>query len=128
MQDSIILTFKGQNFPIQLNDITVGKYRDIQVMKQSLSMNNYASLYRTMMVDSEDALDMIDIEANLSVMCPDLIKALKVPFSLIGLLDFVEIRKEYKQKFEPWWAEVMKLLRPEPLNTKQVEVDEITEI
>lgn len=123
MQDSIILTFKGQNYPIHLNDVTVGKYRDMQVMKQSLSMNNYASLYRTMMVDSEDALDMIDIEANLTVMCPELIKVLKVPFSSLGLLDFIEIRREYKKTFEPWWEEVMKLLRPEPLNLKVTEVD-----
>lgn len=123
MQDSIILKFQGQSFPIQLNDVTVGKYRDMQVMKQSLSMNNYGSLYRTMMVDSEDALDMIDIEANLTIMCPEFIKALKAPsFSALGLVDFAEIRKEYKQKFEPWWEEVMKLLRPEPLKPK-TEVD-----
>lgn len=123
MQDSIILNFKGQSYPIQLNDVTVGKYRDMQVMKQSLSMNNYGSLYRTMMIDSEDALDMIDIEANLTIMCPELIKAFKAPFGSIGLVDFAEIRKEYKQKFEPWWEEVMKLLRPEPLKPKIAEVD-----
>jgi hypothetical protein len=116
MQDSIILKFKGQSFT--LNFPTVGQYRDIQVMKQTLSMNNYSAMYRTMMVDSEDALDMIDIEANLSVLCPEFIKALKVPFNQLGLVDYIGIRDEYKRVFEPWWLEIMKLLRPEPIKIK----------
>ncbi len=120
MQDSIIFPLKGQSYNIAFP--TVGQYRDIQIAKQNLSMNNYGGLFRSMLTESEDALDMIDIEANLSILCPELIKVLKVPFSELGLLDYTEIRKVYREVFEPWWSEIMKILRPQPLNAK-VEVN-----
>ena len=111
INESLMFTLKGRSY--EMTFPRVGEYRTIEAMKQSLSMGNYGSLYRTMMVSSEEALDMIDMEAFFSVLCPKMIKDLKCDsFSELGLLDYVEVKKVYKEKVLPWWKEVEQLLHP----------------
>ena len=127
INESLMFTLKGRSY--EMTFPRVGEYRTIEAMKQSLSMGNYGSMYRTMMVSSEEALDMIDMEAFFSVLCPKLAKDLKCDsFSELGLLDYLEIKKVYKEKVLPWWAEIEKLLHPK-VEKKEEDVndDETTE-
>ena len=111
INESLMFTLKGRSY--EMTFPRVGEYRAIEAMKQSLSMGNYGSMYRTMMVSSEEALDMIDMEAFFSVLCPKLAKDLKCDsFSELGLLDYIEIKKVYKEKVLPWWLSVEQLLHP----------------
>jgi hypothetical protein len=113
------LTFrlKGNEYFIEFP--RVGEYRRIETLKQSLSLNTYGSMVRSMTAAAEEALDMIDMEAYFSVMCPKLIEDLKCDsFSDLGLLDYKELKREYQEKFVPWWNDIQKLLQPEPKKQK----------
>ena len=58
-------------------------------------------------------LDMIDIEATLTVMCPALIKDLKVDsISKLDIRDFRVIREAYDEKVVPFFKKVMDALNP----------------
>lgn len=111
INENLIFTMKGKSYDMTFP--RVGEYRTIEAMKQTLSGGNYGSLYRTMMRSSEEALDMIDMEALFMVLCPKIIKDLKCDsFSELGLLDYSEIKKVYKEKILPWWKDVDELLHP----------------
>ena len=56
----------------------VGQYRDIEVYKQMLSNGMYSSLVSSVTNSSLNALDIIDIEATLRVLCPKFMEDLKV--------------------------------------------------
>ena len=114
------LDFKVNGNTYTIKFPTVGEYRAIETMKQTLSANNYSSMSRSMMVTANEALDIIDLEAYLTVLCPKLIEDLKCDsFSQLGLLDYKELRDAFKKQFLPWWNDIEKLLRPEPINQEK---------
>jgi len=124
INENLNLVFKGKNYSFTFPK--VGEYRSIEVLRQNLSLNTYSGLARAMLASSEEALTMIDIEAYLSILCPELIEYLKCDsFSELGLLDYKELRSLFKEEFIPWWNEIEKLLRPEPI--KKVKSDEETD-
>lgn len=112
INENLIIRFKGKNYDVKFPRI--GEYRTIQAMKQTLSLNAYGGMSRSMMAASEEALDMIDIECYLTVLCPDLVADLKCEISELGLLDYTELREVFKDKFVPWWNKIEELLRPQP--------------
>lgn len=121
INENLVLNFRGENFSIKFP--RVGEYRNIEVMKQSLSANAYGGMIRSMSQSSEEALDMIDMEAYFTVLCPTFLEKLKCDsFSELGLVDYAEIRNIFKTNFVPWWRAIEKLLRPEPV--KRVVRDE----
>lgn len=92
---------------------TVGEFCQIETMKQALSRGNYAIMITSPMSMTQMALDMIDIEATLTVMCPNLIKDLKVDsISKLDVRDFKAIREVYDEKVVPFFKEVMEVLNP----------------
>lgn len=92
---------------------TVGEFCQIETMKQMLSRGNYSIMLASPMTTTQVALDMIDIEATLTVMCPDLIKDLKVDsISKLDIRDFKVIRKAYDNAVVPFFKEVMEALNP----------------
>ena len=122
LNENLIFKLKGKQYTIAFP--RVGEYRSIEAMKQTLSMNTYSSMYRAMMASTEEAMDMVDIEAYLSVLCPDVIKDLKCnSLSDLGLLDYKELKTAFKGQFIPWWNEIENLLHPQP-KTKKVENEE----
>lgn len=123
INENLVFHFKGKSYSLTFP--RVGEYRTIEAMKQTLSLNTYSSMSRTMLTSSEEALDMIDMEAYFSVLCSKLIEDLRCnSFSDLGLLDYMELKKVFKEKFVPWWNEIEQLLHPQPV--KKV-VDEETE-
>jgi hypothetical protein len=112
MNDSVEFTVKGRTYTI--NFPTVGEYYRIECLKQSLSNDNYGGLIVARTISSIKALDMIDIEATLSVLAPQLISDLKTEsLSKLGLQDFNEIKKAYKEKVLPFMKKVNDLLNQE---------------
>ena len=56
---------------------------------------------------------MIDIEAFLTILCPELIKDLKSgSFKELGIEDYMELKNAYEEQFTPWWESVLKLFTP----------------
>lgn len=126
MDENLIFTLKGRSY--EMTFPRVGEYRTIEAMKQTLSLNTYGSMYRTMMVSSEEALDMVDMEAFFTVLCPKIVKDLKCDsFAELGLKDYLEVKKVYKEKVLPWWAEIEQLLHPKVETKKATEDDRETE-
>ena len=105
------LSFKLKGNEYSLKFPTVGGYRRIQSLKQVLSSNTYSSLISTGTHEAQDAADMIDIEATLTVLCPRIIEDLKCSsFEDLGLVDYIELRKAYAEQVSPWWNNILKVI------------------
>jgi hypothetical protein len=105
------LNVKGNNYVIEFPN--VGLFQNIETMKQVLSKGMYSSLMSMGTVSSSEALDMIDMEAYFSILCPKLIKDLKCDnFGELGLEDYMELKVIYRDNFIPWWSNILELLSP----------------
>ena len=89
----------------------VGQLIDIENMKAILSNGMYGSMESSRTIDSQFALDMIDMEAYYSVLIPDLIKDLKVKsFRDLEIEDSVELRKIFVKDLLPFikkWRDII---------------------
>lgn len=111
MNKEIVFSVKGNNYKIQFPNI--GQFQTIESLKQVLSKGMYSALMSTGTLAANSALDMIDIESHLTVVCPELVKDLKCErFSDLGLEDYLELKKEYMTQFVPWWNDIMLLISP----------------
>ena len=100
----------------------VGQYYQIEAMKQALGRGFYKSLSQAVTVSAASACDMIDIEATLTILCPEFIKDLMVKnFSELGLEDFTMIRKAYVDQVTPKLNEFTKILIPQKEEPKEKE-------
>lgn len=113
MTENKIVSIKGKEYTISFPN--VGQYYDIEALKQSLGKGYYNALLGNHTKAASDALDMIDIEATVRVLMPDLIKDMKVSnFRELGIKDFMEIRRIYDKEIFPFLKEVQMILNPPP--------------
>lgn len=111
MNKEIVFTVGENSYTIKFPN--VGQFQAIESLKQVLSRGMYSSLITTNTRSSSSALDMIDIEAYMTVLCPQLLKDLKCDkFSELGIEDYMELKKAYDAQFIPWWNSVMKIVSP----------------
>lgn len=104
------LEFKVSGMVYKIDFPTVGKFQSIEANKQVISKGMYGSLLNTATVASYQALNMIDLEAHLSVLAPLLMEDLKCKsFGDLDIEDYLELEKAYKSQFLPWWNDIMKL-------------------
>ena len=101
---------KGKQYTTE--PVTVGKYIDLWKLRMALSSGTYGQMYRATLEGADYAMMMIDIEAFLSVFCPDFLKSLK-PDSLreLGLEDYLELREMYETQVIPWQQKIEGLLK-----------------
>lgn len=110
MQEQKVIKVKGKEYIVSFPN--VGQYYQIEVNKQRLSGGYYNMLLQNPTVASSNALDAIDIEATLMVICPSLISDLNVQnFGQLGLKDFQEIREIYLKEIHPFLKEIYDLLK-----------------
>lgn len=108
MEDKIVKV-KGKEYRISFPN--VGQYYDIEALKQSLGKGFYNMMLGNRSVAAQNALDMIDIEATITVMMPDLVKDMKVKsFRDLGLADYTEIREIYDKEIIPFLMETKRIL------------------
>lgn len=109
MIDSKKVKIYGKEYDISFPN--VGQFYDIEATKQKLGRGYYNTLLGNPTKTAQDALDMIDIEAAISILVPDLVKDMKVrSFSELGLKDYLEIKKIYEQEIYPFLKEAEKIL------------------
>lgn len=109
MTDSKSIRIRGKEYEIHFPN--VGEYYSIETAKQKLGKGFYNVLLGNPTKAAQDALDMIDIEATLSILCPALIDDLKVDkFSQLGIGDYKEIKEIYLKEVQPFLKEVNGLL------------------
>lgn len=110
MIDQLIFKVKGKEYPISIP--TPGQYYDIEAMKQILGKGFYNGIVQSPLQSAQNAQEMIDIEAFLSVLCEKIIKDEKVPFRDLGIIDYLVIKEAYNAQFVPWWESVLRLFNP----------------
>lgn len=96
-------TYKSKGFP------NVGNFYDVETMKSILSNGMYHNMAISSTKNAQEASTMIAIEAYFSIFFPEFIKDMKVPLREMGLKDYVEIRKVYKDQFMPQFNEWTKV-------------------
>jgi len=114
----LVLNVKGNKYIVEFPN--VGQFQNVETMKQVLSKGMYGALINTGTVTASEALDMVDIEAHLSILIKNdgsrknpLFKDLKCEsFGELGLEDYLELKQVYKDKFVPWWSSILELLQP----------------
>lgn len=104
LQEEVKFIVKGHEYTIKYP--TVGQYYNIEALKQSLGRGNYNMMLQSPLRSVQDALDMIDIEATLTIMCPDLIKDLKVPITELDVRDFVAVKDAYIKQVAPFFKSI----------------------
>jgi broad specificity phosphatase PhoE len=111
MIETLNFKVKGKEYPVQVP--TVGQYYDIEASKQVLGKGFYNSIIQSNMQTASHAADMIDIEAFMSILVPELMKDLKCKnFKELGVEDYLELKDAYEEQFIPWWENVLKLFNP----------------
>lgn len=109
MLSEISIQIKGNTYTVAYPN--VGEYYRIEAMKQVLGKGFYNTLAQTPTNSANHALDMIDIEATLTILCPKLIENLKVKsFQDLGISDYKEIRKVYSDEIYPFIKKINDLL------------------
>jgi hypothetical protein len=105
-----IVEVKGKQYKLAFP--TVGQYYNMEATKQALGKGFYNALLGNQTRTAQEALDMIDIEATITVLMPDLVDDLKVKrFKDLGLKDYVEVKKLYETEIVPFLREAMDILR-----------------
>jgi len=75
---------------------------NIEAMKSRLSLGMYDQMILGKTYGAQNALNMIDMICYLSVLCPDVLKDLKVDIDDLNVIDSMALLKVYIEKVEPW--------------------------
>jgi hypothetical protein len=91
---------------------TIQQMIDIESMKLMLSKGKYTEMIITGTVWMQRALNYIDLIAYFSILCPGLVKDLKVDIRSLEVSDTHEgLLKAYQNQFLPWWNEYEKMIK-----------------
>mgnify|MGYP000635614151 CR=1 FL=1 len=105
-QKSLQFSINGTTFEIQFPNNE--QYLRIQNKKLLLSPNYDALSY--IGAEGEWAHNLVDVEAHLSVLCPDFIKSLSKKFGELSLIEGRELVEAYSEQFRPWYNEWMNFI------------------
>lgn len=115
MTDKIKVVIKDNSYEVKFP--LVGQFLDIEMLKASLSKGQYGTMFKSGTVDSIYALDMIDTEAYLTVLIPELLDRgdekgdLKVKsFRELGIKDMLELKDIFKKQILPFIDEIRDLI------------------
>lgn len=97
-----------------------GQIVEIENLKITLSVH-YRALAQKNSILSNLALDIIDMQAYFSILCPQLIQDLEVPLAKLDLADILELREVYEESFLKWWNPWIRLIQgvPEPIEKRE---------
>lgn len=100
---SKVLPFKVKDSTYEINFPNNRQFIAIQNLKSVLAPN-YETL-GFMGAESEWAQSLVEVEAHLTILCPQLIKDLSIKFGDLTLLEGKEIVQCYADQFRPWYNE-----------------------
>lgn len=99
-----------------------GQIIAIENNKTTLSAGLYRNLMNANTIGGNYALDVIDMHAYLTVLCPDFINDIKSESLLdMDLADFSELKNAYTDQVIPWINSWQKMLNAEPEKTPEDE-------
>jgi hypothetical protein len=102
------INFKGNKYKLSFPNS--GQFADIELLKSSLSSNNYSGLFGSTL-NAEWARYLIDTVATFNILIPDLNKDLNSKGVLeLPLQESMLLVKEYKKTYLPWYNEWMTII------------------
>ena len=102
-------TFKFRGTEYQIEFPTVGQYIDIESEKLNHSNGQFTTLIQAGTLSGLRAVQIIESISIYSILCPQLVKELKVnSFKDIDAKDFIELLKIYSKEISPWYNEWFK--------------------
>lgn len=113
----------GQSYTIKFPN--VGQFIDIRVKENQLSQGSLRDLLLGV-GNQIDAYLYITTFAHFVVLCPELIKDLKVDSLLdLSIVDFQELSNLFVKEIRPWISEVQESLRREVVESNESEQSKI---
>jgi hypothetical protein len=100
IERSVIVSLNEKEY--KLNRPNNGQLLEIEVMKHRLSGGLYQDLVFTNLISSQNTINTIDMISNMSVLCPEIIKDLKINIAKIDIIDSLPILKVYMSEVHPW--------------------------
>lgn len=108
---------KNQEYTMEIP--TAGQLIQIERQKSVLTGGNYGGIMANRTVGSEHALDIVDMTAYLSVLCPDLFASLKVDSLMdLDIFDMKQLHEVWTEDCVPWINEWQEVLREKPKKKK----------
>lgn len=122
------LTFKVKENSYSISFPTVAQFIDIEATKAKLASDSYNDMIRVGTLLSVKALDLVDMTANLEILCPELKKDLKADSILsLDIFDAKQLLTEYKKQFVPWMVEWQRVLAEVEKEEEKVAEEDIVE-
>lgn len=128
-----VSTSKVKNQEYTMEIPTAGQLIAIERQKAVLTGGNYGSIMANRTIGSEHALDIVDMTAYLSVLCPKLFSELKVDSLMdLDIFDMKQLQDSWNDTCIPWINDWQAVLREKPDKKKSkkkapVETDDTTE-
>jgi len=106
IEKTLSFTFGENEYKIEFPNNR--QYIAIQNTKAALA-SNYDS-FAFMGTEAQFAELLVDTQAHLTILCPDLIKDLNKPFGDLDLVDSRKLSEAYANQFRPWYNKWMNLV------------------
>ena len=90
-----------------------GQLLQIEEMKVALS-KNYREMAMKGTILADLALDIIDMQSHLTILCPTLLTEMKTPLLQMDIADLIQLRDAYEKQFSPWWNSWIRLIGKVP--------------
>lgn len=104
-----ILNFIVNDETYKISYPPTGKFVDITSYKYDITNGRYEQMVFSTVQATRDAVTLIEMEAYITFLCPELIKELKAPIRKLCIVDLTELLKAYKEQMEPWIKEWQKI-------------------
>ncbi len=119
-----IIKIKGDSFTFDIADITVNNFLTIEAEKQRLAAGSYAKIATSLLLNSQNAANLIDMIATFRTLKPEIEERVKTKdFSTLNMIDSKELLTIYVTEFLPWYIEWLKEFNS-PFTIEEAEVTE----
>lgn len=109
---------KGQEYTMEIP--TAGQLVQIERQKSALTGGNYGGIMSNKTVGSEQVLNIVDMAAYLSVLCPKLFEELKIDSLMdLDIFDMKQLQDTWEEDCIPWINSWQEVLRESPKKTKE---------
>lgn len=126
LQRTIDFNVKGNSYTLTFP--TVGQLFQIEAMKVSVTLGTYGEMVKGITITILRTLDFVDMVAYLTILCPNLIKDLKVDsLTKLDIFDAKELVLEYRKQVVPWinkWQETLNDFKEEEQENTLTPIDE----
>ncbi len=110
LKRELLFDLRGKSYAVKFP--AVKHFLNLEATRMTLTNGTYGQMVGSGLVTSSIAMDLVDMAATLSTLCPEVVKDLKVESILdLDLVDSMELLHEYKKQVDPWISSWLSLIR-----------------